>query len=797
MDTDSVPKGGTKTDMPDATKNSRREQHRKAWFAGRVAGLKSQLTWADLAFGTAAAMLIAGLLIGFRFQALPEYKIGDIASQDVRAPQDVIYEDKQATANRREAARDRIPALYELELYRIADLQKQMDVAFTAARQVLSAQRIPPKGRLRRTQQKMILGLLEKEVGQTISPRFLPLLLKHRFDATLEKKIFTVLDPVLRSGIVADPELFRQHVKKGIVLRDRATLAENPLVDSSRVRSLEAAQEHLRQVHLEFAELSAPDRAELFAFLDTLLVPTLIYNAAETATRRNAAAARVTPVEIQIKKGRVIIRTGEEVTPRAEADLAALGNLRKPRPILGRSLGLFFFVASFLYALWRYLSYYQRRYRKIRGHTALVVMVIVLIVIVMRLLTALADILGEHVPIAALQDPFGLYLAIPFSFAAILVTLLVDMNVGLIVSMVISALAGLFYGDIYIVVYALLGSLAGIYSISQYRERSGLVKSGLRIGLVNALAAFGIHLMKQDIFIWTELLTMIAMGGLSGMLAAALSSISLPALESLFKITTDIRLLELSNLNAPMMRRLSVEAPGTYHHSLMVATLAEAAAGAIGANPLLVRVAAYYHDLGKMLRPEYFTENQAAGVNNHESLSPSMSCQVLADHVKDGLELAKQAGLMETIRAMIPQHHGTRVMTYFYQKAKESAIANGQEIREEEFRYPGPKPQSKEAATLMMADPIEAASRTLSNPSTAQIQGMIDRLIEDALADDQLDECDITIRDIRLVKESFLKVLSGLHHRRVDYPGYEFIYPERKAENTHQQDSDRQGSKVG
>jgi putative nucleotidyltransferase with HDIG domain len=768
--------------MLDVGQNQKREQLPKARFAGGFEGLKSQLTWQDLSFGVAASMLIAGLLLGFRFQALPEYKVGDIANQQVIAPQDVLYEDKQATAERREAARDRTPALYELEVYRIADLEKRIDLAFSTARQMLSAQRIPPRGRLSRSQQKMILGLLEKGIGQTISARFLPLLLEHRFDATLGKKIIAVLDPVLRSGIIADPELFRQDVKKGIVVRDRGSPVERPLMDSSRVRSMDEAKEYLRQFHLEFAELSAPERAELFAFFDTLLIPTLVFNAAETATRRDAAAARVPAVEIQLKKGKVVIRTGEEVTPRTEADLAALRHLRKPRPLLGRLFGLFFFAASFLYALWRYLAFNQRRYRKVRGHTMLVVMVIVLVVIVMRLLTALADILGEHIPIAPLQDPFGLYFAIPFAFGGMLLTLLVDLNVGLIISMVISALAGLFYGDPYIAVYALLGNLAGIYSISQYRERSGLAKSGLWIGLVSALAAFGIHLVRQDIFIWPELLTPLAMGALSGMLAAALTSISLPGLESLFKITTDIRLLELSNLNTPILRRLAVEAPGTYHHSLMVGNLAEAAAEAIGANPSLVRVGAYYHDLGKLLKPEYFTENQAAGVNKHATLPASMSCLVLASHVKDGLELAKQAGLMETIADLIAQHHGTRVMTYFYQKAKELAVANGQEIREEDFRYPGPKPQSKEAAILMMADPVEAASRTLLSPSAPQIQGLIDRLIEDVLADNQLDECDITIREIRLVKESFLKVLSGVHHRRIDYPGYDFTLPESKAE---------------
>jgi putative nucleotidyltransferase with HDIG domain len=216
----------------------------------------------------------------------------------------------------------------------------------------------------------------------------------------------------------------------------------------------------------------------------------------------------------------------------------------------------------------------------------------------------------------------------------------------------------------------------------------------------------------------------------------------------------------------------------------MVGALSEAAAETIGANPLLMRAAAYYHDTGKMLKPDYFRENQTAGVNKHDTLPPSISCQILVNHVSDGLQLAEQAGLTEGIHDLIRQHHGTRVMTYFYQKAKDLAAANAQDLDEGAFRYPGPKPQSKEAAILMMADSIEAASRTLSDPSTLQLQGMVNRLIDDILADRQLDECDITMREIYLLKESFLRGLSGIHHRRVAYPGYDFTLQQEKTDNS-------------
>ena len=323
-----------------------------------------------------------------------------------------------------------------------------------------------------------------------------------------------------------------------------------------------------------------------------------------------------------------------------------------------------------------------------------------------------------------------------------------------------------------------------MYSVRQYKDRAAILKAGLTIGLVNAMAILAIESLRHASVAGSLSFFKLAMAFAGGMQASALSSLLLPALESLFKVTTDIRLLELSNLNAPVLRRLSVEAPGTYHHSLMVGTLGEAAAEAIGANPLLVRVGAYYHDVGKILKPEYFVENQIFGVNKHEDLSPSMSALIIAAHVKDGLELAKEIGLAERIRDMIPQHHGTRIMTYFYRKATDSVEAKNQQVLEADFRYPGPKPQSKEAAIMMMADSVEAASRTLSHPTQAQIQGMVDRLVDAIIADNQFEECDITLREVRLVKESFCKILRGIYHRRIDYPGYDFKKIEEPAAKT-------------
>jgi hypothetical protein len=756
----------------------------KPWFAETLNRLRSQLTWKDLLIGVGSAVLIATMVRGFQLQTLPEYKVGDIANADMRASQDLLYEDKQATASLREAARERTPALYVLDVELIANQEMRIAQAFATARQILSGQHVPPQGKLARNMQARILLLLRKEIENVIPPEYLPPLLEQRFDPALEAKIQKILDNALRSGIVADGEAFRQDLKRGILVREKTSSFEKPLGDSSRVRNLDAAKGYLRQHHLEFAELPAPARAKLLEWLDSFLRPTLMYDAQENENRQQVAAARVRPSEIAVKKGKVLVRAGEEVTARAVEDIAALRKLQKPRPIAGQLLGLTIFVAGLLYAVWRYFVYYQKHYRRIRTYGMLVIAVLIFVVTATRLLTGLVDIVKEGMAGHFLQNSSDLYAVLPFACAALLATLLIDLNVGLIISMAVGVLVGLLYGDVYFAIYAFLGGLAACYSVKQYRERAVIFRSGLAVGSVNAFALIGMHLARQEPILDAESLILLALAIFGGILASALSATVLPFLESSFKITTDIRLLELSNLNSPALRRLSVEAPGTYHHSLMVGNLAQAAAQAIGANPLLAQVGAYYHDLGKMLNPEYFTENRRSSDNKHDDLTPAMSCRILAGHIKDGLELAKAAGIPEAVRDMIPQHHGTRIMTYFYEKAKEQKNSENREIQEAEFRYPGPKPQSREAAILMMADSVEAASRTLSDPSPTEIQGLIDRLVGDVVADNQLDECDITIREIHTVKESFFKVIRGVYHHRIDYPGYDFKLPQGRVDGT-------------
>ena len=257
---------------------------------------------------------------------------------------------------------------------------------------------------------------------------------------------------------------------------------------------------------------------------------------------------------------------------------------------------------------------------------------------------------------------------------------------------------------------------------------------------------------------------------LSGFICAGFVSSFIPLIETLFQYTTDIKLLELANLNSPVLRELMIKAPGTYHHSIVVGNLVEAAAESIGANPLLARVAAYYHDIGKASKPLYFIENQAGEENRHDKLAPSMSALILISHIKEGAELARENRLGQPIIDIIRQHHGTALIKFFYERAKTLGASAGQIVEEKDFRYPGPKPQTREAGIVMLADCVEAASRTLVNPTSDQIQGLVQKLINNVFIDGQLDECELTLKNLHEIAKSFTGILNGIFHHRIDYP---------------------------
>jgi hypothetical protein len=384
----------------------------------------------------------------------------------------------------------------------------------------------------------------------------------------------------------------------------------------------------------------------------------------------------------------------------------------------------------------------------------------------LRLSLTVASAIGGMFPFIHLADYYYLF---PFALGAMLVRILVNSEVALVYTSVCALLAGImFENSLVIVIFSLMTGIVGAHGVRHCKDRGTIYLAGLKVSVVGIALALSFQILS-DSFLTMQTLFCVVFAGAGGIITAALVNATIPLLESLFQYTTDIKLLELSSLNSPILRELMIKAPGTYHHSVVVGNLAEGAAEAINANPLLARVAAYYHDIGKISKPLYFIENVGGGDNRHDKLVPSMSALILIAHVKEGVELAKQNRLGQSLVDIIRQAHGTSLITFFYQKAKNLAGPEGV-VDERDYRYPGPKPQTREAGLVMLADCVEAASRALVDPTPNRIQGLVQKIINNIFTDGQLDECELTLKNLHEIAKSFNRILSGIYHQRIDYP---------------------------
>lgn len=483
-----------------------------------------------------------------------------------------------------------------------------------------------------------------------------------------------------------------------------------------------------------------------------------LFSPEETATQRQRAMDRVE--EILILKGAKIIDRGEAVTATHISQLRALGMLET-----SFAYGYYFGLAVLILCIFAAWAYYLYRYRPDLVATPSKLWLIGFVII---LTLWIAKFFGGF-----LFGTGSIYL-IPTGMSSLLLAIIFDVNLALFfgttLALIITITAG---GEFNVLVMSLIGIIAGAYSVSKVNQRSDITRAGLLIALANIVGILGLTLIGNGLAL-TPASVQRALGDLglgiaSGMLSAVFAIGLLPFIETSFSITTSIRLLELANPNQIPLKRLLLEAPGTYHHSIMVGNLAEAAAETVGADPVLCRVGSYYHDLGKLSRPYFFIENQFQGNNPHDKIPPSLSSMILTAHVRNGVELAKQYKLPTVIKDIIQQHHGTTLISFFYHRALAERGMKDQ-LLEEKFRYEGPKPQSKEAGIIMLADSVEAAIRSLAQPNQFRIQSMVDKIVQEKLADGQLDQCDLTLRDLSLIANSFTKVFAGMYHKRIAYP---------------------------
>ncbi len=495
-----------------------------------------------------------------------------------------------------------------------------------------------------------------------------------------------------------------------------------------------------------------------------------------------------TTLSLQVNKGEIVVEAGHRVTEREARVLAEIAK----RAGIGNQIdaygGLLALILVFFYLFYRDI----RRYRPelIEGSKNMFLLAFILLstvviaVFTRYIFTLLADKLQ--------LDIVTIGFALPVAAGAMLTSLLFDFHLALGFSFVVSILLGIpFQGDPFIPLYYFLGSIVAALSVIRCKKRTALLRAGALVALVSFVVIIGIDLYRGELM--TRGIYDLTGGFLGAVAVTMIVSVTLPFFESAFDIATDIKLLELLDPNQPLLKELVYKSPGTYHHSILIGNLAEAAAEAIGENPILARVAAYYHDIGKIHKPEYFIENQRPRENKHDRLMPSMSSLIIASHVKEGVDLARAHRLPSAIIDIIRQHHGTSLITYFYEKAKE--LQPFSVIAEEDYRYQGPRPRTKVAAIVMLADNVEAATRTLENPTPPRIQAVTNSVITRIFLDDQLSMCDLTLKDLRDISKSFNLILNGIFHHRIDYPGMGF--PGDKKRSEHQDKKQSEEKKAG
>jgi putative nucleotidyltransferase with HDIG domain len=486
----------------------------------------------------------------------------------------------------------------------------------------------------------------------------------------------------------------------------------------------------------------------------------------------------VESVFTKIPRGKMIVRKGDEITLRTSALVAAVRASVSDPSSWVKVAGILILQTLAALVFWLDSRRYVRRKRERPPKTiyASVACAGILFALLTRGFFLLAQ--GFSSSFEGAATAAATYYAIPFAAGPIVASLIAGMGPALLFAAASAVGAGVLMGQSFpFALFALVGSLAGIFATGKVRARSVLLAMGGFVAAANVLSIAAIQFLSAERLRWSSALDVL--GGLvGGLLVSATVGLLLPVFEHFFHVTTDIRLLELSNQNLPLLRALALEAPGTYQHSLMVGHLAEAAAEAVSADPLLARVSGYYHDIGKTRMPAYFIENQSKGLNRHDRLEPSMSALIISAHVKEGLELAKKARLPEPIVAAIREHHGTKLIRYFYQKAITKSEPGASPVHETEYRHPGPKPGTRITGILMIADAVEAASRTVVEPTPPKIRAMIQTIVDDCLRDGQFDECDLTMRDLALIVDALERSVTTIFHHRIDYPGFDFN-PER------------------
>jgi putative nucleotidyltransferase with HDIG domain len=718
--------------------------------------------------------------------SLPNLEVGEIASSDLISPLDLRIEDTETTEKRKAEAEEAVLPVYSLDENAFLDTEESIRQLFELGREWLKKAAGPTSAA---ELQKAIAGKFDLEIpAQEVDA-----LIKSGFSPEIQETLISLVGKVSSQGIIISRDLFiRKEPEKGMILMSGLG-SERPIRVDEVLDLAEGRDLFARDV--EKLEISSRNKRLLIGLAEVFLRPNVNFNRVETEARRERARARVDTVFFRLKKGKVILRKGDEATAEDLRWISVINrNLRESRDWIVHLLGAFLLYALFFLTIW----YYLKSLLKFRAALNIYMMMgvaLLLGLLVFKLSSFLATLFSQFTRVPVFTDAGVFRFAFPYVFGVIIFAFLTTNTVTLIFGILNSLIVGyMFQGNFQFMLFSFIGGLAAVYGIRYYgkQKRTSALRAGLFVvAPINVFLIITLALIQDKPGGTGVVLAESVMGLLGGALSAALAFVLLPIFENVFGFVTQTRLLELTNSELPVFRHMAMEAPGSYHHSLVVATLAEKAAEEIGLDTMLVKAGALYHDIGKVKRPEYFIENISRNPDLHKDMAPSLSSLVIINHVKEGAEAAKKLKLPKKIKEIIEQHHGSSLVRYFYHKAKEVYDPEMQKIEEENYRYPGPPPQSKEAALIMLADSVEAASRSLKSPSRENLKLLISEIFENYLQDGQLDDCDFSLRELRAIAVSFHTTLYAIYHPRVQYPGFDFEIRKKKKPANGKKANDR------
>ncbi len=668
--------------------------------------------------------LLTAILATWLAPPRPELKVDDLAPADLVAPRDI--ENRLATQRRRENAANAIPMQRKTD----PEVQKQAEEFVVGVFRDIRIVRDMPN----QDEKTRVDTLMSRiSLANTLPPETYGSLLK-------------LDDKTLEAGQQDAIILIRAALTSVVEAKDVAEIRAKIDQDVPGYNSVTTDPRYLR------------------SFIKELVKSRIRSNQTddpETTQQLRAQASAAQPSVI-IRKGECcIVENHKPVTQEQYVmlkDLGLIGTRADFRSLTGTALLSFVFVALMGLYLVRYRPDILEKDSKL------------LLLGIIGLMTLLLSLMMR-----TFQDSLGpgVGYLMPVAINAMLVTILVDPKLALLQSGLLAMLSGMAteVNQLNHAIVAMVGSVVGMYAVAKVESRTDIYRAGALVAGANAATIVAFYLMQAvsviDLQMWKDA----GLGAANGLMTAILVTGALPLFENTFGVLTPLKLLELSNPNHLLLKKLLVEAPGSYHHTILVANLCEAAAEAVGADQVLSRVGAYYHDIGKAKRPYFFVENQFGGENPHDKLPPSLSALIITSHVKDGLEMAREARLPQEIIDFIPEHHGTMLVSYFFHMANK----NGQSefVLEDDFRYDGPKPHRKETGICMLADGCEASVRAMRQKghlTVDQIEAQVKRIVEDRLAQGQLDNCDLTLRELDIIQKTFVKMLSGVHHARIEYP---------------------------